>query len=91
MPLIWLTSKSFYLHTLQVALCLLYKLHCSALEEAFTFASFKHHYWLDRQAGEVIVFADDIARQLIDGDDLSDTPKWRQGDRRCAAVAAGCW
>ena len=37
------------------------KVSFSDLEEAFRNSSYEHHYWLDKQAGRVILIDDEIA------------------------------
>ncbi|MEP7336275.1 MAG: hypothetical protein ABI977_00795, partial [Acidobacteriota bacterium] len=53
------------------------KVSFSDLEEAFQNSSYEHHYWLDKQTGEVLFVDREIAQRLERGEDLSNVPKWQ--------------
>lgn len=55
------------------------KVSYSDLEEAFLFASYGRHYWLDKHTGRVLSYSSEAAEALED-DDLSDLPDWMDDD-----------
>ena len=55
------------------------KVSYSELEEAFLFASYGRHHWLDKHTGRVLSYCNEAA-EALQGDDLSDLPDWMDDD-----------
>jgi hypothetical protein len=51
------------------------KVSYSDLEDAFLFASYERHYWLDKHTGRVLSYSSEAA-EALEEDDLSDLPDW---------------
>lgn len=61
----------------------LVKVSYSDLEEAFRFARYQRHYWLDRHTGRILAYSDEAALAVQEGD-LDDLPEWMENEVKAA-------
>lgn len=66
------------------------KVSYSELDEAFQFASFERHYWLDKQTGRILAYGDEAAQALQEGH-ISELPGWMNDQIEAAREVLGAF
>ena len=68
----------------------LIKVSYSDLEDAFLFASYEQHCWLDKLTGRILSYGDDAELAVEEGD-LEDLPDWMEHEVKAAREVLGAF